>query len=115
MPRLVSYSCARVSSSSHVCAPCPPQLGTVDEQSLVDFLVTEKNFQHDRVTKAIERLKKAMRKGSQSRLDSFFKPAAGGSFAPLKRKVEGKKANGALPKKAKGLVTKGKSKGVGRR
>ena len=92
------------------------QLGTVDVEGVVNFLVHEKTFAEERVVRGLERLKKAAKAGMQSRMDSFFKPTSGGSFAPLKRKnADAKKGGTALSKKAKGLVTKGKSKGVGKR
>ncbi|XP_073106808.1 flap endonuclease 1 isoform X2 [Elaeis guineensis] len=57
-----------------------------DEEGLVDFLVKDNGFNHDRVTKAIEKIKAAKNKSSQGRLESFFKPVVSASV-PLKRKV----------------------------
>lgn len=56
-----------------------------DEEGLINFLVKENGFNHDRVTKAIEKIKAAKTKSSQGRLESFFKPVASDSV-PLKRK-----------------------------
>ncbi|KAL5769456.1 hypothetical protein ACOSP7_013610 [Xanthoceras sorbifolium] len=57
-----------------------------DEEGLITFLVNENGFNSDRVTKAIEKIKAAKNKSSQGRLESFFKPVANTSSAPLKRK-----------------------------
>lgn len=56
-----------------------------DEEGLISFLVNANGFNHDRVTKAIEKIKAAKSKSSQGRLESFFKPVASDSV-PLKRK-----------------------------
>ncbi|XP_020573484.1 flap endonuclease 1-A isoform X3 [Phalaenopsis equestris] len=56
-----------------------------DEDGLVAFLVNENGFNHDRVSKAIEKIKAAKDKGSQGRLESFFRPVIKPS-EPLKRK-----------------------------
>lgn len=56
-----------------------------DEEGLVTFLVNENGFNHDRVTKAIEKIKAAKNKSSQGRLESFFKPVASVT-TPIKRK-----------------------------
>ncbi|XP_073009742.1 flap endonuclease 1-A [Typha latifolia] len=56
-----------------------------DEEGLVNFLVNENGFNHDRVTKALEKIKAAKNKSSQGRLESFFKPVANAS-TPAKRK-----------------------------
>lgn len=56
-----------------------------DEEGLISFLVNENGFNHDRVTKATEKIKAAKSKSSQGRLESFFKPVASDSV-PLKRK-----------------------------
>ncbi|XP_072954351.1 flap endonuclease 1-A [Typha angustifolia] len=56
-----------------------------DEEGLVNFLVNENGFNHDRVTKALEKIKTAKNKSSQGRLESFFKPVANAS-TPAKRK-----------------------------
>ncbi|KAI5658297.1 hypothetical protein M9H77_27090 [Catharanthus roseus] len=56
-----------------------------DEEGLINFLVNENGFSIDRVTKAIEKIKASKNKGSQGRLESFFKPVANTSV-PIKRK-----------------------------
>ncbi|XP_020684247.1 flap endonuclease 1-A isoform X1 [Dendrobium catenatum] len=56
-----------------------------DEEGLVAFLVNENGFNHDRVVKATEKIKAAKDKGSQGRMESFFKPVINTS-EPLKRK-----------------------------
>lgn len=86
----------------------------MDEDGLIKFLVTDRNFSEERVRKGISKLKKASKSGTQKRMESFFKPAVS-SFAPLKRKQENNTKISATSKKTKGLVTKGKSKGVGKR
>ena len=45
-----------------------------DRSALLEFLVTEKNFSEERVIKVIDRIVKARKGGSQSRIDNFFKP-----------------------------------------
>ncbi|KAH9319867.1 hypothetical protein KI387_021636, partial [Taxus chinensis] len=56
-----------------------------DEEGLKIFLVNENGFNHERVTKAIEKMKAAKNKASQGRLESFFKPTVNTSV-PAKRK-----------------------------
>ncbi|XP_031496972.1 flap endonuclease 1-like isoform X2 [Nymphaea colorata] len=51
-----------------------PKWTAPDEEGLIAFLVNENGFNHDRVTKAIEKIKAAKNKSSQGRLESFFKP-----------------------------------------
>jgi flap endonuclease-1 len=62
----------------------------VDEAALIQFLCVEKGFNEDRIRSGITRLKKAKKKGSQKRIDTFFsfKPAA------AKPTVGGKKRKG---------------------
>ncbi|XP_008775414.2 flap endonuclease 1 [Phoenix dactylifera] len=43
-----------------------------DEEGIVDFLVKDNGFNHDRVIKAIEKIKAAKNKSSQGRLESFL-------------------------------------------
>ncbi|KAI0518639.1 hypothetical protein KFK09_006075 [Dendrobium nobile] len=62
-----------------------------DEEGLVAFLVNENGFNHDRVVKATEKIKAAKDKGSQGRMESFFKPMINTS-EPLKRKDAAAKA-----------------------
>ena len=57
---------------------------------MVDFLVTEKGFNEDRVRKQADKLKIALTQKQQGRLDGFFKPmpkAEGSSSPAKKRKV----------------------------
>ncbi|KAL3515840.1 hypothetical protein ACH5RR_022742 [Cinchona calisaya] len=56
-----------------------------DEEGLINFLVKENGFNIDRVMKSIEKIKAAMSKSSQGRLESFFRPVANTS-APVKGK-----------------------------
>ncbi|XP_058076519.1 flap endonuclease 1 isoform X1 [Magnolia sinica] len=56
-----------------------------DEAGLITFLVNENGFNHDRVIKALEKIKVAKNKSSQGRLESFFKPVASVT-TPIKRK-----------------------------
>lgn len=56
-----------------------------DEEGLINFLVNANGFNLERVKKAIEKIKASKNKGSQGRLESFFKPVANTS-APIKRK-----------------------------
>lgn len=69
-----------------------------DEEGLVAFLVKENGFNHDRVSKAIEKIKAAKDKGSQGRMESFFKPMINAS-EPLKRKDSSAKATKVPPNK----------------
>ncbi|KAF7818043.1 flap endonuclease 1 isoform X2 [Senna tora] len=72
-----------------------------DEEGLITFLVNENGFSADRVTKAIEKIKAAKNKGSQGRLESFFKPVANLS-APIKRKETPENTGKETNKKTKG-------------
>ncbi|KAL8143725.1 hypothetical protein V2J09_016757 [Rumex salicifolius] len=73
-----------------------------DEEGLINFLVSENGFNHDRVTKAIEKIKAAKNKTQQGRLESFFKPVPSTS-APIKRKETADKSKKeSATKKAKG-------------
>ncbi|XP_020684249.1 flap endonuclease 1 isoform X3 [Dendrobium catenatum] len=69
-----------------------------DEEGLVAFLVNENGFNHDRVVKATEKIKAAKDKGSQGRMESFFKPVINTS-EPLKRKDAAAKATKVPPSK----------------
>lgn len=44
-----------------------------DRDGIIEYMVTEKGFNMERIVKGIERLKKSKKAGSQKRLDSFFK------------------------------------------
>ncbi|ORC85674.1 flap endonuclease-1 (FEN-1) [Trypanosoma theileri] len=63
-----------------------------DEEGLIQFLVTEKLFKKERVMKGIQRLRDALTKKTQGRLDQFFsiskpapKPTAASTTAGAKR------------------------------
>ncbi len=83
-----------------------------DEEGIIQFLVTEKGFNLDRVQSAIKRMKASRGKASQLRMDGFFKAAAVPQSQQeahdnaLKRKREAEKA--AKGKGAKGGLVKGK-------
>ncbi|KAH6559768.1 hypothetical protein BASA62_000162 [Batrachochytrium salamandrivorans] len=51
-----------------------------DEEGLLQFLVTEKGFNEDRIRKASQRLAKLMGTATQGRLDGFFKAIPQTSF-----------------------------------
>lgn len=73
-----------------------------DEEGLVNFLVNENGFNHDRVVKSIEKIKAAKNKSSQGRLESFFKPMVSTAI-PLKRKEsQDKTSKETANKKTKG-------------
>jgi flap endonuclease-1 len=68
---------------------------------LVQFLVTEKGFNEDRVRNAATKLQKNLKSAQQSRLEGFFKPVPKSEeeVKNLKRKNEAK--NEEKKKKAK--------------
>jgi flap endonuclease-1 len=84
-----------------------------NEEGLLQFLVTEKGFQKDRIETGITRLKKSKSAGQQLRMDSFFAsaPAAaggggssssgGGGGGGVKRKADDKAGGGKGGKTAK--------------
>jgi flap endonuclease-1 len=82
-----------------------------DEDGIIQFLVTEKGFNLDRVHGALKRLKVSRGKASQMRMDGFFKSTAppqsqvDAHEAALKRKREAEKAAKSA---AKGGLQKGK-------
>lgn len=78
-----------------------------DEEGLKKFLVEENGFNHDRVVKAIEKIKAAKKKGSQGRLESFFKPSTDVS-------VKTKRKSDPDPKQIKAAAAQKKAKGAGR-
>lgn len=59
-----------------------------DVEALVQFLVTEKGFNEDRVRKGADKLRVALGQKQQGRLDGFFKPVpkAEGSSSPTKKR-----------------------------
>ena len=76
--------------------------GAPDEEGLIKFMCGEKGFNEERIRSGLAKLKKAKKKGSQRRMDSFFtpKPQIGG---PKKRKaVSASKAKGKGKAKASG-------------
>merc|ERR1719482_2620836 len=73
-----------------------------DVEGLKQYLVEEKQFAEERVTKAIERLQKCKGKGQQNRMESFFKPVAGNGFAKPNKPPEVKGKGKAPLKGAKG-------------
>ncbi|XP_072969182.1 flap endonuclease 1-A-like [Typha angustifolia] len=58
---------------------------TPDEKGLLNFLVTENGFNHNRVTKAIGKIKAAKNKFSQGRLESFSVPVLHASSPPKQK------------------------------
>lgn len=75
-----------------------------DEEGLIQFLVTEKEFNLDRVKKGIERLKKSKSRSSQKRLDMFFKvkpKAKKKKVAKVNTKKGKKRKNTSKPKTTK--------------
>lgn len=68
-----------------------------DEEGLIDFMVTQKNFSEDRIRNGMKKLQKAKQGTTQGRLDSFFSVV---STSSTKRKLEEQK--GSAKKKAKG-------------
>ena len=87
-----------------LCAREQLKWGAPDEEGLIKFMCGEKGFNEDRIRSGLVKLKKARKKGSQRRMDSFFKPKpqTGGA----------KKRKAASASKGKG---KGKAKGSGKR
>ncbi|XP_038970808.1 flap endonuclease 1-A-like [Phoenix dactylifera] len=70
-------------------------------KGLVDFLVKDNGFNHDRVIKAIEKIKAAKNKSSQGRLESFFKPVVSASMSLKRKETAEKVAKEARNKKSK--------------
>lgn len=70
-----------------------------NEEGLIEFMCTQSGFNEVRIKSAIEKLKKTRSKGTQGRLDSFFKKVPSTTEAPVKRPAPAKKA--AAAKKAK--------------
>ena len=74
-----------------------------DEEGLVAYLCTEKNFAEDRVRNGVKKILAAKGKSKQGRLDSFFKVLPTASKSPAaKRKSDSKtKAKGNASKRGK--------------
>ncbi|KAJ1339908.1 hypothetical protein BSLG_005443 [Batrachochytrium salamandrivorans] len=81
-----------------------------DEEGLLQFLVTEKGFNEDRIRKASQRLAKLMGTATQGRLDGFFKaiPKPPSSETDLKRKVSSKGPPSKKGATAASKATRGK-------
>lgn len=62
-----------------------------NEEGLIDFLCTQKEFNIDRVKKGVQRLQKAKAKSSQRRLDMFFKVKPSTKKKVAKTAKKGKK------------------------
>ncbi|ESL10049.1 flap endonuclease-1 (FEN-1) [Trypanosoma rangeli SC58] len=80
-----------------------------DEEGLIKFLVEEKLFNRDRVVKGIQRLRSALTRKTQGRLDQFFtikkpapKPGTGGTTAGVKRGHGAIALSGTLQQKGSG-------------
>ncbi|RNF10167.1 flap endonuclease-1 (FEN-1) [Trypanosoma rangeli] len=80
-----------------------------DEEGLIKFLVEEKLFNRDRVVKGIQRLRSALTRKTQGRLDQFFtikkpapKPGTGGATAGVKRGRGAIALSGTLQQKGSG-------------
>ncbi|XP_068964628.1 flap endonuclease 1 [Petaurus breviceps papuanus] len=76
-----------------------------DEEGLVQFMCSEKQFNEDRIRNGVKRLSKSRQGSTQGRLDDFFKVT--GCLTSAKRK--GPEPKGAAKKKAKS-ATAGKFK-----
>ncbi|WAR12859.1 FEN1-like protein [Mya arenaria] len=76
-----------------------------NEEELIDFMVTQKQFSEDRIRNGIKKLTKARSGSTQGRLDGFF-TVISSSPATGKRKAED--AKGSAKKKAKGGFKRGK-------
>eukprot|EP00455_Lapot_gusevi_P007195 TRINITY_DN1307_c0_g1_i8.p1 TRINITY_DN1307_c0_g1~~TRINITY_DN1307_c0_g1_i8.p1 ORF type:complete len:431 (-),score=128.07 TRINITY_DN1307_c0_g1_i8:122-1291(-) len=72
-----------------------------DEDGLIQFLVTEKGFNLERVQGGVRKLREAKGKGSQTRLDSFF-TAMPSTSSPLTKRKNKEEDNKKGAKKARG-------------
>ena len=79
-----------------------------DVEGLVQFLVTEKGFNEDRVRSAAQKLNKNVKSAQQSRLEGFFtaKPKSEEEKAGQKRKREEQVAETKKKKKEEAKVKK---------
>jgi len=80
-----------------------------DEEGLIDFLCTQKEFNIDRVKKGVTRLRKAKGKSSQKRLDSFFKVKPSKKKKKVAKPVKGK---GKKRKNSTKTAQKGKKRKI---
>lgn len=73
-----------------------------DMDGLIEFMVKENGFNEQRIREGAEKLKKALKGGTQERLDSFFKFT--GKTISSKKKRKGKsEEDGKLKKKRRGV------------
>merc|ERR1712060_1003306 len=79
-----------------------------DTEGLLKYLVEEKQFAEERVTKAIERLKKCKGKNTQNRLESFFGPST--VVVSEKKRKEADLKKSKLASKGKGSSSSGAKK-----
>ncbi|KAG1780602.1 PIN domain-like protein [Suillus placidus] len=79
-----------------------------DVDGLVQFLVTEKGFNEDRVRKGAEKLQKFLNAKQQGRLDGFF--SAKPKTSPKKSKVDDAKSKSKTVKDGKGTKRKAEEK-----
>lgn len=71
-----------------------------DEEGLIQFLCTEKNFAEDRVKNGVKKILAAKSKAKQGRLDSFFKVLPSQAPSPsAKRKSDSKGKGKGNPSK----------------
>lgn len=77
-----------------------------DEQGLVDFMVTQKQFAEDRIRNGCKKLMKAKQGTTQGRMDSFFSVVSTAKSSTTKRKAE--ELKGSAKKKGKGSFKKGR-------
>ncbi|XP_005105611.1 flap endonuclease 1 [Aplysia californica] len=75
-----------------------------DEEGLVEFMVSQKNFSEERIRNGVKKLQKAKQGTTQGRMDSFFSVVS--TSKTSKRKAEEPK--GSQKKKGKGTFKKAK-------
>ncbi|KAK9804920.1 hypothetical protein WJX72_012073 [[Myrmecia] bisecta] len=80
-----------------------------DLEGIVKFLVEEKNFNEDRVRKAVDRINASRSKSTQGRLESFFGPST------VKSSTQGKRKDPPTGKGKQGGKRGGKAGGVSKR
>jgi len=76
-----------------------------DEEGLVEFMVTQKQFSEDRIRNGAKKLIKAKKGTTQGRMDTFFSVVSTAKSS-TKRKAE--ETKGSSKKKAKGTFKKGR-------
>jgi len=82
-----------------------------DEEGMIQFMVTEKGFNEDRVKSVIKKVKESKKKSTQGRLESFFGAVQYRPAAKAVKKETKPKQKGGLFGKSTG-VTKKKSSGI---